>query len=166
MRLVLSYNHPRSHMLRNSPRIENFQSDLEEASSLPNSLKNWLESTISISRTTSQDSHLCSNPTATVTDGASERSSEKSYKIVTHDDFFIADETAGRSLSVASFQSVQIIFKALRMIQCYPQNRISTRQFSSLQLTLLNRFQTILLLLIPSILTSQSILIVPLTLVS
>ena len=77
------------------PGIENFHSDLEEANSLPSSLKNWLESTISMSRTTSQDSHLCSNPTTTVTDGASERSSEKSYKIVTHDDFFIADETAG-----------------------------------------------------------------------
>ena len=89
------YNHLRSHMLRTRPRIENFHSDLEEANSLPSSLKNWLESTISMSRTTSQDSHLCSNPTTSVTDGASERSSEKSYKIVTHDDFFIADETAG-----------------------------------------------------------------------
>ena len=90
------FNHLRSHMLRTRPRIENFQSDLEEANSLPSSLKTWLESTISISRTTSQDSHLCSNPTTSVTDGASERSSEKSYKIVTHDDFFIADETAGK----------------------------------------------------------------------
>ena len=82
-------------MLRNGPRIGNFHSDLEEANSLPSSLKNWLESTISMIRTTSQDSHLCSNPTISVTDGASERSSEKSYKIVTHDDFFITDETAG-----------------------------------------------------------------------
>lgn len=70
-------------------------SDLQESNSLSISLKNWLESSISLSRTSSQDSHLCSNLTATVTDGASERSSEKSYKIVTHDDFFIADETAG-----------------------------------------------------------------------
>ena len=83
-------------MLRTRPRIGNFPSDLEDANSLPSSLKTWLESTISISRTTSQDSHLCSNPTPSVMDGASERSSEKSYKIVTHDDFFIGDDTAGK----------------------------------------------------------------------
>ena len=95
-------------MLRTRPRIGNFPSDLDDANSLPSSLKNWLESTISISRTTSQDSHLCSNPTTSVTDGASERSSEKSYKIVTHDDFFIGDETAGKFLS--PFQRFEVLF--------------------------------------------------------
>ena len=99
-------------MLRTRPRIENFPSDLEEANSLPSSLKTWLESTISISRTTSQDSHLCSNPTNSVTDGASERSSEKSYKIVTHDDFFVGDETAGK---------FNTRFKDLRFFFCFGQ---------------------------------------------
>ena len=66
-----------------------------------------------MSQTTSQDSHLCStNLTATATtgtDGASERSSEKSYKIVTQDDFFVGDETAGKII-FAFTQLLYIIY--------------------------------------------------------
>ena len=58
-----------------------------------------------MSQTTSHDSQLClTNLTVTATtgtDGASERSSEKSYKIVTQDDFFVGDETAGKFLNLS-----------------------------------------------------------------
>ena len=96
----LMLDNPRKFICGHCPRKkinENFQSDLEDFHSLQPTLKNWLESTISMSRTTSQDSHLCSNVNGTTaTDGASERSSEKSYKIVTQDDFFVGVETAGK----------------------------------------------------------------------